>query len=209
LGTRTAEKPAQLRIGRLTLDKGVKASAGSPVGEGDHRNIPNLRMFFKPRGNRWRFCNEPHAAAFAISNVQSSRNRVIDFFAGGHPDAVHQALAGKHPAFSRGKRIRGIFALMLQQMTEIVVAGRTKHSVPAAVVSRELKVGDISAAAGAVPGVKPVLLFGEIVVRYTGMMQRSQHRFCRLKIRDIAKRLGDVQRDTVEPATYQSVVAAE
>ncbi len=93
---------------------------------------------------------------------------------------------------------------MLEQVPKILVGGDAKQPAPGFEAGRELKVGDIGVA---VTAAQPVLFLGKIVVANAGAMQLAQRGLGGTEIGDIAVRLGEMERYTVDEAAHQRLPA--
>ena len=156
-------------------------------------------------GDLRRLADEAQAAAFTVGDVEPARDGVIDLLAGCHPRPGDETLAGEHAALGRGERVGRVAAFVLQEMPQILVARDAKQHAVAAEAGGELEIGQICAAAA----VEPVLLFGEIVVAYSGTMQRAQRRLGGTKIADVAMGLGDMERHAIDPAAHQRTASGK
>src|SRR5262249_13521416 len=94
-----AEKFEQFIFGRVALDKRVESGAGAPIGKGHDRNVANTRMGAQARRDRGGLPGKANAATLTVSEIQSSGNGVVQFFAAGHPYPRDKRLARQNTAF--------------------------------------------------------------------------------------------------------------
>ncbi len=90
-------------------------------------------------------------------------------------------------------------------MPKVLVGGNAKQPAPGFEAGCKLKVGNIGAAVGAA---QPVLFLGKIVMANAGTMQLAQRRLGGTEIGDIAVRLGEMERHTVDEPAHQRLPAS-
>src|SRR5262249_57398299 len=99
-----------------------------------------------------------------------------------------------------------IAPLVLEQVAQILIGRDAEEKGPARETGGKLEVGEIGAP---VASAQPVLLLGEIVVADAGAMELAQARFGRAEEGALAVRLGDVQRQAVDPSADQCIATSE
>ena len=92
-------------------------------------------------------------------------------------------LRDKYASFGGGQRLGHIFALVLEQVAEVLVGHQAKQLAAPLEHHRELEIREIGLAVGAA---QPVLRLVEIVVCDAGAMQRAQGRRAVAKIGNVA-----------------------
>ncbi len=113
-------------VARIAFNESIEAGAGAAVRIRHDGDVAHLRVRAKPRRDFRRLADEPHAAAFAVGEIQAACDCVIDLLAGRHPRPGNEALARQHAAFGGGKRVGSVAALMFEEMPQILVAGDPK-----------------------------------------------------------------------------------
>ncbi len=91
-------------------------------------------------------------------------------------------------------------------MPQVLIGQNAKQPPAPRKAEGELEIGQIAAPIGAA---QPVLFLGQIVVADPGAVQPPQHGLGGAEIGVVAVRLGDMQRDAVNPAAHQLLPAAE
>src|SRR5262249_31793235 len=133
-------------------------------------------------------------------------DQVIKLLARGHPDARREAFPRQQATFGGGERLRRIAPLVLEQVAQILVRRDAEEPGSARETGGKLEVGDIGTP---VPPAQPVLLLGKVVMAGTGPGELPKGGFGGGEKCLLAMRLGDGERQAVDPAPDHRVVGGE
>ena len=136
--------------------------------------------------------------------AQAAGDGAVDLFAGHEPDAGDQRFAREDFALLRRQRLRRVAAFVVEQMPQILVSRDTEQPASRPKAGRELEIRDIGTAIAAA---QPVLFLGQIVVTDAGAMQLAQRLLGGTEIGDIARRLCQMQRHSVDESAHQRLLA--
>src|SRR5262249_60771140 len=95
---------------------------------------------------------------------------------------------------------------VLEQVPQVLVSRDAEQPGAAREVSGKLEIGEIGAS---VAPAQPVLLLGEVVMADAGAMQLAQRHFGRAEETALAARLGDVERQAIDPAADERIATGE
>src|SRR5262249_57038680 len=93
---------------------------------------------------------------------------------------------------------------VLEQVAQVLVSRDAEKPGAAREVSGKLEIGEIGAS---VAPAQPVLLLGEVVVADAGAMQLVQRHLGRAEEAAFAARLGDVERQALDPTAGEPLAA--
>src|SRR5262245_56196360 len=203
------EEFAQAALGepRIAFDERIEAGPDAAVGKGHNHRLAHLRVRLEPRRNAGCVVEEPRPLALAVADAQHvAGDAVVELLAGRHPDAGQEALLREHASLRGGERVGRIAPLVLEQVPQVLVSGDAEKPGAAREARGKLEIGEIGAP---VAPAQPVLLLGEVVVADAGAMQLAQRRLGRAEEAALAARLGDVERQAIDPAADERIATRE
>ena len=109
--------------GLVGLHESVKSDPGAAIGECDDGSIADGGILSDQLDQYGRVVDQTPTAAFPVGEVEEAAgDGAVDLFAGFEPNAGDERFAPENLALPWSQGVRGVAALMLQEMPEILIS---------------------------------------------------------------------------------------